>query len=64
MVRRQYSSNEHGMVKGIGMVNCVYVNPKLQKFWLIDYQIFNPDVDGKTKFNLDYLTDTAATRKL
>ena len=26
--RRQYSGNEHGVVKGIGIVNCIYVNPK------------------------------------
>jgi hypothetical protein len=25
------------------------VNPKVQRFWVIDYRIFNPDVDGKTK---------------
>ena len=26
LVRSQYSGNEHGVVKGIGVVNCVYVN--------------------------------------
>ncbi len=25
LVRRQYSGNEHGLVKGIGVVNCLYV---------------------------------------
>jgi hypothetical protein len=55
MVRRQYSGNEHGIVKGIGVVSCVYVNPKLQRFWVIDYRIFNPDVDGKTK--IDHVKD-------
>ena len=29
MVRRQYSGNEHGILKGIGVVSCVYVNPKV-----------------------------------
>ncbi len=24
LVRRQYSGNEHGIVKGIGVVNCIY----------------------------------------
>lgn len=48
IVRRQYSGKEHGVVKGIGVVSCVYVNPKLQKFWVIDYRIFHPDADGKT----------------
>ena len=36
MVRRQYSGNEHGILKGIGVVSCVYVNPKVQRFWVID----------------------------
>jgi hypothetical protein len=55
IVRRQYSGNEHGVLKGIGVVSCVYVNPTLQRFWVIDYRIFNPDVDGKTK--IDHVKD-------
>ncbi|YAG16740.1 Transposase IS4-like domain-containing protein [Nostoc sp. DSM 114161] len=55
IVRRQYSGNEHGVVKGIGVVICVYVNPKVQKFWVIDYRIFHPDADGKTK--IDHVKD-------
>ena len=51
MVRRQYSGNEHGVVKGIGVVSCVYVNPQFKRFWVVDYRIFNPDVDGKTKID-------------
>jgi hypothetical protein len=31
------------------------VNPKVQRFWVIDYRIFNPDVDGKTK--IDHVKD-------
>jgi len=27
LVRRQYSGNEHGVVRGIGVVNCLYFNP-------------------------------------
>ncbi|MBD2196459.1 MULTISPECIES: IS701 family transposase [Calothrix] len=55
IVRRQYSGNEHGVLKGIGVVSCVYVNPNIQRFWVIDYRIFNPDVDGKTK--IDHVKD-------
>jgi Transposase DDE domain len=51
MVRRQYSGNEHGVVKGIGIVSCIYVNPKTQQFWVVDYRIFNPESDGKTKID-------------
>jgi len=27
LVRRQYSGNAHGVIKGIGVVTCVYVSP-------------------------------------
>lgn len=49
LVRRQYSGNAHGLVCGIGVVNCLYYNPELKRSWLIDYRIFAPDVDGKSK---------------
>ena len=55
LVRRQYSGNAHGVIAGIGLVTCVYVNPETDQFWLIDYRLFAPDVDGKTK--LDHVTD-------
>ena len=29
LVRRQYSSNAHGVIVGIGLVTCVYVNPEI-----------------------------------
>ena len=51
LVRRQYSGNEHKVIKGIGVVNCVYVNPETEKFWIIDYRIYDPDGDGKSKIN-------------
>ena len=51
IARRQYSGNEHRVLTGIGMVNCIYVNPKTGKFWVIDYRIFNPDEDGLTKID-------------
>jgi hypothetical protein len=49
LVRRQYSGNAHGIIKGIGVVTCVYINPDLDQFWIIDYRIYAPDDDGKTK---------------
>lgn len=30
-------------------LTCIYVNPILDQFWLIDYRIYEPDHDGKTK---------------
>jgi hypothetical protein len=55
LVRSQYSGNEHGIIKGVGVVTCVYVNPILDWFWIIDYRIYDPDGDGKTK--LDHAHD-------
>lgn len=51
MVRSQYSGNAHGIIRGIGIVSCIYVNPDLNQFWMIDYRIFNPDEDGKSKLH-------------
>ena len=55
LVRSQYSGNAHGVIKGIGVVTCVYVNPQIDQFWIIDYRIYDPDGDGKTK--LDHMQD-------
>lgn len=48
-VRRQWSGNEHRIIQGIGCVNLLYYNPEIDEFWVIDYRIFDPDRDGKTK---------------
>ena len=50
-VRRQYSGNQHGIIKGIGVVNCVYFDPVANQFWVIDFRVFDPDRDGKTKLD-------------
>ena len=55
LVRRQYSGNAHGLIKGIGMVNCLYVNPDSGQYWIVDYRLYDPDGDGKTK--LDHVHD-------
>jgi hypothetical protein len=59
LVRRQYSGNVHQVIKGIGVVSCIYINPELDQFWLIDYRIYDPDGDGKSKLNhvADMLTN-------
>ena len=54
-VRWQWSGNEKKVIKGIGIVTCVYVNPDTEQFWVIDYRIFDPDRDGKSK--IDHLLD-------
>jgi hypothetical protein len=55
LVRRQWSGNAKSVIKGIGVVTCVYVNPETDQFWLIDYRLYDPDGDGKSK--LDHVHD-------
>ena len=33
------------------MVNCLYVNPDTGQYWIVDYRIYDPDGDGKTKLD-------------
>lgn len=49
LVKCQYSGNEHGTVRGIGLVNLVHSAGNDKDFWPIDYRIYHPDSDGKTK---------------
>ena len=58
LVRRQYSGNAHGVIAGIGLVTCVYVNPETDQFRLIDCRFFAPEADGKTK--LDHVAEMLA----
>ena len=54
-VKSQYSGNQHLPIKGIGLVSCVYYNPELDRYWVIDVRMYDPEVDGKTK--LDHMKD-------
>lgn len=49
LVKLQYSGAEHGLVRGIGIVNLVHSAGARQDFYPIDYRIYAPDQDGKTK---------------
>ena len=49
LVRRQYSGNEHRVIKGIGVVSLVHSAGKEGDFYPIDYRGYAPDVEGKTK---------------
>ena len=51
LVRSQWSGNAKGVIKGIGVVTCVYVNPEIEQFWVIDYRIYAPESDGKSKID-------------
>ena len=66
LVRRQYSGNAHGLIKGIGVVNCLYVNPKSGRYWIIDWRVFAPQADQKTKLQhvQEMFDDAMAGKKL
>lgn len=49
LVRAQYSGNEHRVVRGIGVVSLVHSGGKDEDFYPIDYRVYAPDLDGKTK---------------
>lgn len=46
---------EPRLLPGIGLINCVYLNQKLDQFWVIDYRIYEPLGDGKS--NLEHVAD-------
>jgi hypothetical protein len=50
-VRRQWSGHAKAVIKGIGVVSCVYVNPETDQFWLIDYRLYDPEGDGHSKLD-------------
>jgi SRSO17 transposase len=50
LVQRQYSGAEHGLVRGIDVVNLVHYDG--QDFYPIDYRLYAPKVDGRTKNEL------------
>jgi hypothetical protein len=51
LTRRQYSGNQHRVIRGIGLISCVYVNGETGQFWVIDYRLYDPDGDGQSKLD-------------
>ena len=49
LVKRQYSGAKHGLERGIGVVNLVHSTGVAGDFWPLDFRIYAPDADGKTK---------------
>ena len=47
LVKKQYSGAEHGLVRGIGVINLVHSDG--EDFYPIDYRIYAPETDGLTK---------------
>ena len=53
--RRQWSGNAQRVIQGIGIVTMVYVNPDVDAFWIVDYRIYDPHRDSKSK--IDHLLE-------
>lgn len=51
VTRKQWSGNDKSVIRGIGVVSCVYVNPETERFWVIDYRILDPQRDGLSKLD-------------
>jgi len=51
LVKKQYSGSVHGLIKGIALVNCLYVNPDSGHYWGVDFRVFKPGGDGKTRLD-------------
>jgi SRSO17 transposase len=49
MVKLQYSGAEGGLVRGIGVVNLLHTSGQADDFYPIDYRVYSPEDDGKTK---------------
>jgi hypothetical protein len=49
LVKRQYSGAEHGLVRGINVVNLVHSSGPDGDYFPIDYRIYDDKSDGKTK---------------
>jgi len=46
---KHWSGNCGTVITGISMVTCVYINPELDRWWVIDYRIYDFATDGKSK---------------
>ena len=49
LVKRQYSGDEHGLVRGINIVNLIHTNASAGGYFPIDFRIYDNECDGKTK---------------
>jgi len=49
LAKRQYSGNVQGMVTGIGLVNLVHSSGEAGDFMPLDFRIYAPELDKKTK---------------
>ena len=51
---KQWSGSSHAIVMGIGVVNILYYNPELNRYWIIDCRVWDKKVDGKKETQLAF----------
>jgi hypothetical protein len=51
---KQWSGSSHAIVMGIGVVNILYYNPELNRYWIIDCRVWDKKVDGKKETELAF----------
>jgi Transposase DDE domain len=49
---KQWSGSSHAIVMGVGVVNILYYNPELDRYWIIDFRIWDKKIDGKKETEL------------
>ena len=49
LVKLQYSGAEGGLVRGIGVLNLLHSTGQDGEFYPLDYRVYAPECDGKTK---------------
>ena len=66
IARKQYSGAKGKVTTGIGVVSLVYYNPEIDRYWVVDYRIYQPDQDGKSKIDhlLDMLNNAIYSRNI
>ena len=61
---RHWSGNKKSVIIGISVVTCVYVNADTGRWWVIDYRIYDPQTDGKSKLeHMKAMLDHSAYHK-
>lgn len=53
-VYKQWSGNCHKVIRGIGLIGCIYYNPELKESWLLNFRIYDK-ADKKSK--IDHVLD-------
>ena len=65
IARWQYSGNAGKVIQGIGVVTCIYYNPEINRYWAIDFRLYAPDQDGKSKVDhIEEMTKSAVYGKI